>query len=58
MNKKKKSMKRSELCSRSHSQSLEDIVELQNNPKTRKDLISHIFNQRPDLIRDRHQGIK
>ena len=55
---KKKSMKRSELYSRSHIQSLDDIVELKNNPKTRTDLISHIFNRRPDLIRDRHQGIK
>ena len=54
----KKSTKRSKLCSRSHIQALDDIVELQNNPKTRTDLISHIFNQRPDLIRDRHQGIK
>ena len=54
----KKSMKRSELTSRSNIQALEDIVELQNNPKTRTDLISHLFNQRPDLLRDRHQGIK
>ena len=55
----RKSMKRSELFSRSHIQALDDIVELQNNSKTRRtDLISHIFNERPDLIRERHQGIK
>ena len=55
----RKSMKRSELFSRSHIQALDDIVELQNNPKTRRTgIISHIFNQRPDLIRERHQGIK
>jgi len=55
----RKSMKRSELSSRSHIQALDDVVELQNNSKTRRtDLISHIFNERPDLIRERHQGIK
>ena len=55
----RKSTKRSESSSRSHIQALDDIVELQNNSKTRRtDLISHIFNERPDLIRERHQGIK
>ena len=55
----RKSMKRSEMASTSHIQALDDIVELQNNPKTRRTgIISHIFNQRPDLIRERHQGIK
>ena len=55
----RKSMKRSEMASTSHIQALDDIVELQNNPKTRRTgIISYIFNQRPELIRDRHQGIK
>ena len=55
----KKSMRRSEKAFTSHVQALGDIVKLQNNPKTRgTGIISHIFNQRPELIRERHQGIK
>ena len=47
------------MTSSSHNQPLLDIVELHNNPKTRRTgLSTHIFNQRPNLIRVRHQGKK
>ena len=55
----RKSTKNLEMVSASHNRRLYDIVELQQNPITRRTgLSSHLFNQRPDLIRERHQGIK
>ena len=57
---KKKAMTKScDIESKQNIQRLLDIVEIKKNSKTkRKGITSVLVKERPDLIRERHQGIK
>ena len=56
--KKRRSAKRYEKASKSSNQSLYDIVKLKKGTNTDEDLISVVYNERPDLLRTRNEGLK
>ena len=56
--KKRRSAKRYEKATKSSNQSLYDIVKLKKGTNTNEDLTSVVYNERPDLLRARNEGLK